>query len=182
MTIRIPCDEIILYDFYQKKDTSGVLASIFKCLLYSEIDNFDEKIYQNKIQDNKENNDGDLQLLSAFVSKDNESDDEFEARYVETIQITSDFGNPISSFVLGSWWDDGVNAEDKKNAFKFYKYSAEWGFAPAMAMCGIMMIYGDHKGDGTGWEINREYGLELIHTAKSLGDDVAIDFLDCWEE
>lgn len=175
MYVKIPCEESLLFEYYKSLEIKELLIKALTLLSKGRYIEFYNLIETNK--NNKMDLKSNLSLIASFYSYEGESESDFLNRYDNTVNDTLEIGNPISQFVVGEYFDDEFNEnQDKNKALYYFSLSSKQNFAPAMTNFGIKLIY------GVSCQININKGLSLLKKSKKIGDSIASEFLEFYQQ
>jgi len=124
------------------------------------------------------NSNSDALVASALFSLETETKEEFDQRHIHLLINASEQNNPLALYSLGVYFDIGeFFQEDKKQAMKLFKQSAELNMPQAMYVYGVMIYY------GTGGAIqDKKLALKYLNDAVSMDSEQAKDFLEFIKE
>lgn len=112
-------------------------------------------------------------ILSAIHSKPAESEEDYEARHLQELQLAVEQRHPVALYALAVYFDTGnLVEEDQELANSLFAEAANGHMPPAQYIYGTMLYYGHGK---TIKDPNK--GLEYLRMAAANGVSEALSVL-----
>ncbi len=110
--------------------------------------------------------------LSSMSSQPGESDEEFQARHIESVSAAAESGYAPALFTQGMYYLFGDMVPlDKEAAARNFAAAACQGYPAAQYEYGLALLH------GVGVPVDALEGIRLIHAAAAAGDEAAKDFV-----